>query len=218
MIKIIVFDFDGTLVDSNEIKEDLFFHVGEEYFPESSSIMSKILNDSSYKTRKDIFREFYNACISQKTNYSSASEVVTEMIDSYTHLAEKSVIKAEEIEGAGMALERLNNNYPLFINSATPSNTLKNIIYERDWLHYFKEIYGSDNSKVDNLKKICLSMNEEPANALMIGDSEADYDCSRSIGSEFFGYKYSYNDEHVVLHSLSEIESRISCLNQPESD
>ena len=44
MIKFVVFDFDGTLVESNEIKRQTFFEVTD-YLPGAKPLMDEVLSD-----------------------------------------------------------------------------------------------------------------------------------------------------------------------------
>ena len=56
MIKCVTFDFDGTLVNSNSIKENTFYSVTS-LIPESTKILSQILGNTKFKNRNEIFLE-----------------------------------------------------------------------------------------------------------------------------------------------------------------
>ena len=213
MIKTIVFDFDGTLVDSNEIKRELFFEVSERFIPDSSPRMEIILKESSQKTRKDIFAQLlkdFGIYVEETSGSFPPSHIITAMIDSYTVLAEKRVSEAAEIEGAGKVLQELSDEYLLFINSATPTKTLKNIIHNRGWSSLFREIYGSHKSKIQNLQTIGQKMKLIPTDILMIGDSESDYISSKSYGCHFIGYNYIGSKDQLTIKSLHDIKSAIN--------
>ena len=52
---------------------------------------------------------------------------------------------------------------------------------------FFKAIYGSPPEKAANLQRAVDALNVHPASVLMVGDSQADYQAARSVGTDFYG-------------------------------
>ena len=89
--KVFVFDFDGTIVDSNTIKKQAFFDIASEY-PGGFEAM-----DTSYNQRigdrADIWKRW---CI--YTGMKDGNDL--RLVEKYTEVVDEAVIKADEIPGA----------------------------------------------------------------------------------------------------------------------
>lgn len=183
MIKCITFDFDGTLVNSNSIKESTFFDVTS-LIPESTKILSQILGNTKFKNRDEIFLE-----LSQKLNKCYSIKIDPNyFIKRYTMECEKLIINASEILGTTTTLNKLSKtDYTLAISSATPKITLNNILNKRGLSKYFKHIFGSPLSKEEHLKRLFALTTCKPRELLLVGDSEVDLKSAQNVGSHFIG-------------------------------
>ena len=103
MIRCVVFDFDGTLVDSNAIKRDSFLAVVED-LPGGIEVMNRILRRSGDATRCQIFDRFV-ADIGVDERLRSIRSA--EMVQAYTARCFTKICQANEIPGARAALESL---------------------------------------------------------------------------------------------------------------
>ena len=66
--------------------------------------------------------------------------------------------------GATETLDELSDKgLLLFINSATPVEPLRRILQLRNWTHFFREVYGVEASKAENLEEIALTTKTKPA-------------------------------------------------------
>ena len=77
---------------------------------------------------------------------------------------------------------------------------------------YFKDIYGSENTKLENLSAIAESMNLKKSNIVMIGDSEDDYLSAQDFGCYFIGLNLQDLKDNYSIKSLSEIETIIGSI------
>ena len=183
MIKCITFDFDGTLVNSNSIKEKTFYSVTN-LIPESTKILSQILGNTKFKNRNEIFLE-----LSQKLNKCYSIKIDPNyFIKRYTIECEKLIINASEITGTKLTLNKLSKtDYTLAISSATPKKTLNNILNKRGLSKYFKHIFGAPFSKEEHLKRLFALTSCKPRELLLVGDSEIDLKSAQNVGSHFIG-------------------------------
>lgn len=202
-----MFDFDGTLVDSNEIKREAFFTVSN-HLSSSQKIMSEILSMSDLGDRYDIFNRYSKRL---KEEFKFVIDEVF-LVEKYTEICEENVSQAESILGFDSLLNYLKKtDIKLIISSATPTITLKKIIMNRKIDHFFDHIYGSPESKVEHIKKVIKDNNIIPKEILYVGDSEDDMQASVISGSFFIGVGNDYSrfltDQHQLVNNLDSIKN-----------
>ncbi len=176
MIKAVVFDFDGTLVDSNQLKQDIFFEIVKCH-PLGHQIMEKILN-SGFSDRYTIIKEYSYLQKNFKVSYRK-------LISDYNKLSTNEVSNAREIFGASRLLNKLKKQkIDTYLSSATPRYWLLKIIANRKWDGFFKQIYGFPQNKTASLKKI--KCHYKPFKIIVIGDGNDDEESARNLNCTFF--------------------------------
>jgi phosphoglycolate phosphatase-like HAD superfamily hydrolase len=184
-IKVIVFDFDGTLIDSNQLKYDAFF----ELFPPDDphkKIVIEVLHKYVEESRYVILREILNRIDSKRANEYDLDYKVQELADKYNKIVVGGVKCCREIPGAGKALEYLSKKYKLYLSSTTPEEDLKVIVKQRGWDSYFQDISGYPKRKSGTLVGIIDREGISTDEALVVGDGESDRVSSEIAGSGFF--------------------------------
>ena len=183
MIRGVIFDFDGTLVDSNDIKRKSFYSVTKD-IAGAGNLLDKILSTPESGDRYDIFEtlskelKLVNNIIVDPSKLSNL----------YTELCEYEISRAPEIEEVSKTINELKKtDIKLFISSATPENTLKRIIEMRKWNEMFDMVLGSPDSKIDHVAKILKDNNLTVSDILYVGDSEVDKNTALKIGCKFIG-------------------------------
>lgn len=205
MIRCVVFDFDGTLVDSNQIKHKGFLEIAEG-FDNGTRLMEAILRRANAGDRYWVFDEFVSV-LSVKVDAGK-------LVDSYSQLCEKRITEAPEIPGARSALARLSEEGKLlYVNSATPIEHLAKLIHLRKMEHWFNGIYGAPQGKGENLGAILAACGIQGDELLMVGDSESDRDAARKNRCHFIGVR---NGENNFLqrppHLIDDLRSLPACL------
>ena len=89
-----MFDFDGTLVDSNEIKREAFFTVSD-HLSSSQEIMFEILNMTDLGDRYDIFNR-YSKRLNEEFKFLIDEDF---LVEKYSAICEENVSLAESILG-----------------------------------------------------------------------------------------------------------------------
>ncbi len=189
MIRCIVFDFDGTLVDSNDIKVQTFYEITKPYDPFGSTV-SRILkqfpNLDRYGLFHEIIRELSNK--GQLMLTQGPDIVATQWAEDYTVRCEESIEMCEEVEGTSEILHWISNQQlPIFINSRTPIETLKRLVNLRSLQSYVSDVYGAPATKTENLRRIENQARAKPNEMLFVGDSEDDREASLNAGCHFVG-------------------------------
>ncbi|VAV83963.1 hypothetical protein MNBD_DELTA01-1643, partial [hydrothermal vent metagenome] len=213
MIKVIVFDFDGTIVDSNQLKYDAFFDI----FPQDDrwqGIVKDVLDEFRERTRGFIVEQVLR---DYETRTSSKIDGFQEQADSYVkkygEAVESGAIRCEEISGAKKTLETLSVDYPLYINSATQIDSLERIIEARALSPFFRRIYGAPELKSTNLTTIFLLERVSAREVLVVGDGYSDLESAREHGCEFIGIRNEFNRfnvrDLVILDDLEGLKGLI---------
>lgn len=198
MISCVVFDFDGTLVDSNTIKKQAFIAIAREY--DGSSEMESILCAKDTGNRTDVFKKFIDSKF-DKNNLQDG--FLEKLVENYTLNCRSAIGECSDVHGAITCLNFLNQKRLLVcINSATPANPLIDIIKDRGWVGKFDLILGAPKSKVENLAYIANKFNLNAQEILMVGDMSVDLEAAIKFGSKFAGILSKESDLEGLCNTL----------------
>jgi phosphoglycolate phosphatase-like HAD superfamily hydrolase len=189
MIRCVVFDFDGTLVDSNHVKTQTFYTITQCYDPNGSTV-AEVLVRCSQGDRYTITREIARELMARGRlpTQPSVEAWATEWSQSYTITCKKAISNCAEVPGTSSILKWLSlQQIPLFVNSGTPTEALRQIIVLRSLAPYFSGLYGSPSTKVENLRKIQELTTTKENEILHIGDSDDDRKAAVEVGCHFGG-------------------------------
>jgi len=181
---LVIFDFDGVLVDSVEVKTDAF---AELYEPYGIDIVDKVINHHRTHggvSRFDKFKHYHESFL----GVSLTEDDLANLSDCFTSIVMDKVIVAPEIDGAYEFLRRCNDaNLTCAVNSATPDSEIKKIVKSRGWEDLFCCVHGAPSSKSENLNEIILSQIKTPSDAVFFGDAESDLIGAMNSSVEFIG-------------------------------
>ena len=183
MMKVIVFDFDGVLVESVDVKTKAF---AELFKGESSEIIEKMVEyhlENGGISRFEKFRYYYKYLLKRPLSEENEKELG----ERFSRIVMKKVIEAPWVAGAKETLDYFYNKLPLYVASGTPDRELKQIITARKMDHYFQDIFGAPEQKSSILRKIIDITKTKPDHVIMVGDAMSDYQASKEVGVRFIG-------------------------------
>ncbi len=189
MIKAIIFDFDGVIVESVDIKTRAFAKLFES---ESQDVVEEIVSYHLQRTGVSRFEKF------QYIYKNILSRVLTKktfdgLCQNFSKLVVDEVIRAPFVKGAKEFLDNYATRYKCFIISATPQDEIEDIIKQRQLTHYFNRIYGAPKKKIGAVKEIINDNKLKPEELFYIGDALSDYEAA-SANSVNFIAKVDSND------------------------
>jgi phosphoglycolate phosphatase-like HAD superfamily hydrolase len=182
-IQVIVFDCDGVILDSVDVKIRAFVSLFEEYGEEIVQNVVEYHVTYSGLSRYEKFRYYYNELLGREIT----DQIMGDLDRRFTRASFDGVMKAPFIKGAYEFISEYYNNWPLYVASSAPEKKLKEIFRRREIDFCFKGIYGSPVPKKKNLKRIVAEAGVSPRQTLMIGDSNSDLEAAQAVGTVFLG-------------------------------
>jgi phosphoglycolate phosphatase len=183
MTKCVIFDFDGTLVQSNEIKKKTFYEVTKD-LPGASKELDKLLSSPNSGDRYSIFRQLVKNLQIVDDNFT----IATKFSNSYSEICQHKILNAKEINGASNIIKNLKVlGIKVFISSATPQNPLESIIKAKGWYVLFDGVFGSPLSKNEHIQIIINKYRFPIKDMVYVGDSEVDRIVADINGCKFIG-------------------------------
>lgn len=216
MIKAIVFDFDGVILESNKIKTEAFVTLFSNY-PGHLEKIVKLHLDNAGISRFEKFKIIYRDYI----GYEIDDEELIHLGNHFSNLIYDSILSCPFVPGAYEFLKKHFGKYHYYIASGVPEYELRDIIKQRNIDKYFKGIYGSPETKTQMLIEIISRNNYQYREVIFIGDSEADYLGAREASVPFIGRvpKGSEspfpNEEDIIMivEDLWQFDKRLSHLD-----
>ena len=182
--EIVVFDFDGVLVNSVNVKTSAFEQMYQQY---GLAVVRKVRShheSNGGMSRFEKFKFYHENYLGKKLD----TEEIQAMSKQFSEMVVDKVISADWIPGANKFLEKIyNNNVRCAIVSATPQNEIDLIIAKRGMSKYFSHVYGAPRSKPDNLLDLLKKYSLQPTKLVFFGDALADYEAATEVGITFVG-------------------------------
>jgi HAD superfamily hydrolase (TIGR01549 family) len=185
MIKNIIFDFDGVILDSIPVKTEAFRKLFKDFPADKVEelIIYHIHNGgkSRYKKIEYFFDELLNWPVSKETIKKYATK--------YSELTKQELANKKYLIDDSIAWIKENyKNYNLHIASGADENDLKYICDKLEISKYFISINGSPKIKSEIVKDILENYNYKREETILIGDSINDYEAAKDNKVKFYGY------------------------------
>jgi len=199
LIKNIIFDFDGVICESVDIKTDAFY---EMYLPYGEEVALKVKEHhiaNGGMSRYDKFRHYEKVFLDKILT----DEKMENLSLTFSSHVKKKVISAPFVKGALAFLKEHSQTYKCFIVSATPMDEIKEIVKEKNIEQYFQEVFGSPQNKTVWGKYILDTYNLQEKETLFIGDAMSDYNAATK------------NNMHFLLREIK--NNQMIFINPPKS-
>ncbi|MBI4707956.1 MAG: HAD family hydrolase [Candidatus Omnitrophica bacterium] len=178
-LKVIIFDFDGVIAESLDVKTKAFRQLFKDY-PEKVDAIAEFHLENGGMSRFDKFRYIYKIILKEELD----NETFLRLCQDFKMLVVDEVVNSVLVKGVKEFLEFYKKELPMFVVSATPQDEIIEIVKRKNLLDYFHGIYGSPEKK-ENLIRRILSNGYLAKQTLFIGDSKNDYQAAEETGVLF---------------------------------
>ena len=199
MIKNIIFDFDGVILDSIPVKTEAFRKLFDAFSKEEVDKLIKFHIKNGGMSRYKKIEYFFNTLLNQ----TITEKIVMEYAQRYSELTKEELSKNKYLIVDTLNFIKENyKTYKLHIASGADEEDLRYICKELALERYFLSINGSPTIKSEIVKNILLNSNYRKDETILIGDSINDYEAAKLNNIEFYGFnnnvlrnKYLYIDD-----------------------
>ena len=220
MIKCVVFDFDGVLVDSNAVKRGAYFDIFPSLggtHPAVEAVLGRNRDGDRYEIIGAILRRLIDRGLLRLKN-STITDLTRVYAEQYNSICEEFAATCREMPGVSPSLPELSRRYVLYVNSATPEEPLLRIIRRRGWEGYFRGVRGRPRTKTENLVRISESEGVTNSETVFVGDSQGDLEAAAQWGCHFVGLLSDTSafesEPNYTIRSLSDLQEIIDYLDR----
>lgn len=178
--RVLVFDFDGTLVDSNSIKWQAFEACFAE-FPDRLAEIMAYCRGEHHTVRGEKFQHVSERIL----GLPYTPEVATELHARFDAASTRQIIGAPEVPGATRFLEAVRGTHLTGLLSSTPHRILLQILSGRGWRDYFRAVRGAPVEKTRWLEAFRRPRGLHATEAVFFGDTQEDADAAHAAGWTF---------------------------------
>lgn len=185
----IIFDFDGTLVDSFDISCEIIHELALKYGKIDMSL-NEIKEFIRNKNLKDIIAEF-------KINKFQLFFILIKAQYEF-HKKLKSIKFFEDVENMIKKLKK--NGFNVGIVSSNSKTNIEDYLEDKNMKDEFDFVYKTSLfNKANTLKKVINNLKIEMNEVLYVGDEIRDLIASKSIGLSCVSVSWGFNSEKLLI-------------------
>ena len=189
--RIFIFDCDGVILDSNYFKIDAMRNalIRNNFTNIEVNASINYFKNNFGNSREHHVNEFLK---NHKKNDIESSTLAKKIIHDYSHQVKEMYMDCDLTDGFDFIFQNF-GSFKKYIASGSNEQELKLVFQRRKLDKYFVGIYGSPQTKTNNIGNI-IHQNQDVSKdeIVMIGDSVSDYQSARKENIGFLGYlKYS---------------------------
>ena len=195
---VFIFDCDGVILDSNQLKIDSMENVLSRLSLPKCEILraKKYFSKNFGKSRFHHVDYFLEHIFEVET--STKEKWRNKILDGFSIECENLYLKAQVTPGFELVISNLKGTK--YIASGSKEDELRNVFKRRGLNKYFAEIYGSPRSKSDIVAEI--KKHHKESKIVMVGDAISDFEAASNNIIDFYGY-IPYSNVKGEMETLS---------------
>ena len=205
MIKNILFDFDGVILDSMPIRDYGFKEIFKDFDDDLVNKLLEYHNQNGGLSRYVKIKYFYNKLLKQEIS----EEKITNYADNFSKIMKIELVdKRYLIADTLKFIKESYKKYNLHIVSGSDERELQYLCKELGIDSFFQSVNGSPTHK-NILVKNVLSVNRYiDSETILIGDSVNDYDAATENNLVFYGF----NNPNLINVSKNYLDNYMGLL------
>ncbi len=211
MFRAIVFDFDGTLVDSNTIKVSCM-HDTVAGMPGGHDALQKALRlgGDRYRLFAVVARE-----LDPRGDQTDIKKRGYQLAMDYGRRCARAIASAPERRGARSVLAASRRRgLKLYVNSATPRRDLLGLLRARRIAGHLDGTLGAPASKAENLRRLMKSERLSARQLVVVGDSMDDLVSARAVGAWFVAVTVEPRIRERVRYGIKDLRLLLPLLDR----
>jgi phosphoglycolate phosphatase-like HAD superfamily hydrolase len=182
VIRCAIFDFDGTLAQSVQIKRDAFYAAATG-IPGATAALKEILADPAAGDRHRVF-----ATLAARLGSAAGPHTAVQLTERYTALCFAQISACPEVPGALECLQALQRaGVRLFLHSRTPIDALLPLVRARALAGHFEAIWGAPTHRKEAVRQALAAVRCAPREAVLVSDDGPDALVAAEAGVRFVG-------------------------------
>ena len=184
-IKVILWDFDGVIMDSMKVRDFGFEEVLKEYPSPQVERLMQYHHENGGLSRYVKFNYFFNEIRGEKLNQDEINKWAAKFSEIMLKNLKNDALLIPEII---QFIKYNQKNYEMHIVSGSDQKELKEICKDLNIDNYFKSIHGSPTHKNILVEELLQKHNYNITECILIGDSINDYEAAINNKINFFAY------------------------------
>ena len=178
--KVLVFDMDGVLLDSNHLRDEAFVHIFATIGCEDREQVLAI-----HRNNRGLYRQDKISLITEQIFGSPPSfEVLDRLLQLFSQYVRERILSCPLFPGVMEFLEAQVRR-DLFVVSAAQHEEVRWVAESLDLSRFFRGIYGGPTKKTDWLRKIMLANAYNSLEVTFVGEQVSDYQAAREVEVNF---------------------------------
>jgi phosphoglycolate phosphatase-like HAD superfamily hydrolase len=212
-----VFDCDGVLLDSNQVKTHAMFEVAKPYGDEAAKTLVEYNKANGGISRFEKFHYFFDSIL-KRENFNADLD---QALGRFAELSREGLLKAPEATGLRNLLKRIaQESSQAFVVSGGMQQEVRDVFEARGLTPFFTGIFGSPDTKDEILHREFDGKGSMEWPAVYIGDSQYDYEAASrskldfvfvSGWTEFSDWQSYFKDNKVLI--VKDLTYFLSTLN-----
>jgi beta-phosphoglucomutase-like phosphatase (HAD superfamily) len=211
LLSAIVFDFDGVILESADIKTQSFLELYADYPDKLGAIRDYHIAQagiSRYVKFEHIQKNILGLPYTEQDKKRASAE--------FERLTREKILRCPQVPGAEALLLGLRGRVLRIVGSGTPQPELELIVERRGMRDWFEEWWGSPRMKADILRDVMARYRLSPDQVLMVGDGMSDYDAARETGARFLARETETSFNGLCIEKVRDMKEMVAWLEGVE--
>lgn len=206
LVRHIIFDFDGVLAETNQIRIEGFKALFSSYPIAAQDSIVSFARANGGLSRYLKIRHFFEDVLLQTVS----DEQVTKLAAEYSAIVKEKIVFADAVSGSREFLAKWVNRLDFAIISGSDEQELISVCESRGIAHFFGHILGSPATKQENFQRLFDITGWQRQDCLFVGDTQNDLNAANDMEVPFLardsGLEVWKPGVSRVISDLTELE------------